>query len=995
MPANPPPTLEQLYLDFLATGNEATLEQWMRRSSPTLRSQALRLGACAADADDLVQETFVAAIQGADRYDASRPLLPWLKGILTFRAARLARNEMRRRHHYELRQQQHISPGANDAMAAIEVDKVPAELDHDVRRAIDDLPERYREPLLQYLLAERSPVEIATSLGVERATVRVRLHRGLRRLRDALQRWALLFGALLLGRRASAATGATALVVFAVVALGAWLLQSSSPAAEALATQSAVQHIARVEIVEEANMQIASALREPADVRMVPGEVIRPSVAAVTVTVRDASGAPMPRVGVTIEPQSGRDPVLHRRGQVTNLIGQVRWSGLAAGNWTVRIDRGQEEALLLGAGSNDHVFAVTTNRRTTGVVIDGAGQPVADAHIWLSSDRTGPWRGQDVARSNADGRFELVAVPEGAFLAARHERLGRSAVHRVGPHVLRSGQPDGPALDGTVQLQLGPAGGRTRVRVTTADGESIVGAAVHCGDSMDADPLWLAQGAAPWRAPPFVARTDATGTVQTAALEPGQHPVFVRANGQAPHRGVLEVQAHVDGVHVIRLAAGARVEGSVQNAQGQAIASALIAFRHPQSCNDVDLLTDASGCFTLDCVPLGASDVFAKSPGHEANAQSVVLTSTQMRRVVLVLPKSVTCHGKLSIGGQPPPLGTQVRTQWPAHALRDRAIVTATNQAGEFLFTGRDHERPQMFVRIADEPLWRDVSALTSWTGANMEVQLPDGFVANSWIRGKCTSDDGVPIHNARVYVWRNQKRWHEVGRTNAQGQYRIGPLPADSYSLFAESTDNKLPTVAGSTFLLEANTEAVSNLRAAMTGEVQVMLTRDDGQPVRDVLMTVQRSDLARRFAISNRADLRQHLEAGDYVLSIMGSSVQWIDAHAFTVQPGATTRVPVRLRAGSKCTLVPQGMPERAHDDVTIVHLHAISGPAWRSTVTLLPGAPLRIGAVLPPGSYAIAHTTSSGDHWSGTVSIASEHDARMPLLVPMHRVDTRQAR
>ena len=194
----PSPPLEQLYRHFLATGDEAALEQCMRRAGPTLRRLARRLGASSDDADDLVQETFVAAIQGADRYDTARPLLPWLKGILTFRAARLARDEVRRRDHY--RRSQELREDHSEDPAAF-----AAELDADVRAAIDDLPERYREPLARYLLAQQSPLEIAQRLGVERATVRTQLHRGLQRLREALRRWALLLLLTLFGRPARAA----------------------------------------------------------------------------------------------------------------------------------------------------------------------------------------------------------------------------------------------------------------------------------------------------------------------------------------------------------------------------------------------------------------------------------------------------------------------------------------------------------------------------------------------------------------------------------------------------------------------------------------------------------------------------------------------------------------------------------------------------------------------------------------------------------------------
>ena len=49
---------------------------------PRLLRMALHLGRDPGDAEDLVQATFLTAIEKAATYDASRPLLPWLTGIL-------------------------------------------------------------------------------------------------------------------------------------------------------------------------------------------------------------------------------------------------------------------------------------------------------------------------------------------------------------------------------------------------------------------------------------------------------------------------------------------------------------------------------------------------------------------------------------------------------------------------------------------------------------------------------------------------------------------------------------------------------------------------------------------------------------------------------------------------------------------------------------------------------------------------------------------------
>ncbi|HEX5052295.1 MAG TPA: sigma-70 family RNA polymerase sigma factor, partial [Planctomycetota bacterium] len=46
-------------------------------------------------AEDLVQTTFVEAMRSAHRYDADRPLLPWLVRILTHHAKKLRRQRNR------------------------------------------------------------------------------------------------------------------------------------------------------------------------------------------------------------------------------------------------------------------------------------------------------------------------------------------------------------------------------------------------------------------------------------------------------------------------------------------------------------------------------------------------------------------------------------------------------------------------------------------------------------------------------------------------------------------------------------------------------------------------------------------------------------------------------------------------------------------------------------------------------------------------------------
>lgn len=958
-----PPPLEQLFREFFTTGNEDSLALWMRRSGPPLRQLGLRLGASAEDVEDLVQETFVAAIQGADRYDPERPMLPWLKGILTFRAARLARDEVRRKHHYQA-----STSSTQDSSPA--PDHAHVELDGDVRQAIDDLPEQYREPLTQYLLAQRSPVEIAEAMGVKRATVRVRLHRGLQRLRDALRRWGAMVLAVLFGRRAAAATAARVAVVLCLTlaALYSW------PAD--LVEDPQVSHAAARETArgDEARGSSGGQVVERVAVTG-PNTKAISRVGTVVIRTQHRHNDPVRGVGVAFEPAFGKDPVLHRRTLVTDELGTAVCADVPVGTWRVQTDRGQQMTIEVTAGAQEHVLTVAGGRHVVGTVVDQASKPVADALVWLSRGVDGPWRGTAVVQTDADGHFELDNVPVGAFLAARHSRHARGAPQKVAPG------------DEHVFLQLAGVGGRVALRVTDV-GRPVADAVVFVGDAMDATPLWLAQGAAPWCPPPFTGRTNARGEFVAEGLEPGEHPVFVRAPGHAPYRAVVRVDALVTRWHDARLLRGATVRGIVCDTAGQGISNALVIFRHDDSSASIDACSDPQGRFVFECLPVGSGQVLAKASGFAVGASHVDL-QTREHDCEVTLAATHDLVGRVLLEGRAPPRGSLLRAIWPPSALRDSTAVAPIDADGRFVFANAvTGNRPLMRIRLGDEPVWRDVDPYAEWHSQELTLRIPGAFVATSWISGRCLGDDGMAIANARIHVCRDG-RWGEVGRTDVTGYYRIGPLPAASYRVFAEATQRDSPTVVTDAFTLAAHSDRRVDLTATPSGVVAIDLRRRDGKPLTDVLWTVQRVDLHRRFAVGNQARMRQRLEAGDYVLSVMGSSVAWIDEHRFTIAPGAATSVSVALQPAHRCTLVLAGFPPRAEDRATTVVIRSVADKDSKPTVTVLPDAPLRLGAVLAPGSYWLEHTALDGSSWRGNFDVATAQEALEPILVSFAQV------
>jgi DNA-directed RNA polymerase specialized sigma24 family protein len=83
--------LEQLFQQFQRTRDPARLGEVFDLCADDLFAVALHLCRDRAADEDLVQSTFLVAIERDGRYEAGRPLRPWLLGILYREAKRLRR----------------------------------------------------------------------------------------------------------------------------------------------------------------------------------------------------------------------------------------------------------------------------------------------------------------------------------------------------------------------------------------------------------------------------------------------------------------------------------------------------------------------------------------------------------------------------------------------------------------------------------------------------------------------------------------------------------------------------------------------------------------------------------------------------------------------------------------------------------------------------------------------------------------------------------------
>jgi RNA polymerase sigma-70 factor (ECF subfamily) len=171
---------EMKLLKRLQAGDERAFDTIYSRHMPPVYRYALRMTGSQSDADDVVQELFLALIRNARGYDPERgELRSYLYG--------LARRLILRRLPAE-------AP-VNDDTPEPAVEDDPFErLDLEqrlelVRTAVASLPAGYREVVVLCDLEEMAYADAAVTMGCAVGTVRSRLHRARAMLLSRMERW--------------------------------------------------------------------------------------------------------------------------------------------------------------------------------------------------------------------------------------------------------------------------------------------------------------------------------------------------------------------------------------------------------------------------------------------------------------------------------------------------------------------------------------------------------------------------------------------------------------------------------------------------------------------------------------------------------------------------------------------------------------------------------------------------------------------------------------
>jgi RNA polymerase sigma factor (sigma-70 family) len=848
--------IDRLFQRYAVHGDVRALGAVFDATAPELLRIACHLVGNQDQAQDLVQDTFLIAIDKRREFAIERRVLPWLCGILVH----LARNAQRaaRRHELALRPVAKVEDPAASAAAA--------EFRAALLTATAALPAAYRSVMALHLQHGMNAVEISSELGRPAGTVRTQLVRGLDLLRRRLPRGFALAPAVVMPnatmlRRmrtavmhratetaavststavsanlsflvlgASAVKNHLAVIVglAAMLTLGGWLAFAggADPSAAHDVGGQGVASTATVAVEGPAAPATTSAPGPAMDRRALPTMPIAASGSLAVQARWRSDGAPASAQVITVlaDGTDGRVAVLD---VVTDDTGSAAFATLPPGMALVQSSTGARADAAIVAGACTAMTLTLDGTALAGRVVDHRGEPVADADVWVSSDvvhrriPAGPayhgQHGQFTLRTDRDGRFATRLTGRQCIAAAKAG---------YGPSLTQfpcAGRRPGQRGPVELVLPLLPAGGAIAVTVRGKGAAAVAGARILAGHEV---PL-LTGDEEPRRAttPAMRGTTDVRGATTLMPLPVGRLPLEVRAADYAPWRGEVDVVAGSTAAIAVELAAGAIVTGVVHDGDGKPLAGALVRHGDVATMRSSLAVTDMHGAYQLIDLPAGKLEVEAAHAAWGKVATTLVAVPDRVERQDLRLPARAAIVGRVFDADGSPAGGCYVTgyggdTHATTYADTDgKFTLTPLSPSVCYSLMAEVHVRGGGLVRP------RLASVLPGSAPVELRVNAPE--VPTARLRGRVLLANGAPAIDCDIeatIVGESLASLHPIA---ADGTFELGPFRAGRVHLAVRATGSHGAPLAefGVHELRDGETNDVGELCVAPAGGLRIQL--------------------------------------------------------------------------------------------------------------------------------------------------------------------------
>ena len=582
--------LSNLFERYRRNGDLQALEQVFDALAGRLLGIALHLCGNAADAEDLLQQTFLLAMERDAAFDPTRRLEPWLAGILHNLARNARRGAVRRR----AEPLPELASNDSGPMAAAAREELLGLL----RTNVDALPQEQRHALRLQLQHGLSPAEIAAALELPPGTVRMRIHRGIEALRKLLPAglavWlftgfssrglaAVRQHVLQAGRAHAAAAGVASAAAIGgllvmkklgvvigialVVLVSAWVAWSDEPAglsSDGSTTAGAVPAVAAAAEVVAAPAATDSTAERTATAA--PTGSLR-----VRVTVRGKGDEIVPVAGTQLAVWAGESPLVPFEGAVhraaTDAAGEAMFAALAPGSWQVHLvaeNDAEPQRVAVAAGAETLLpFERTVENVVRGIVVDADGAPVPGAEVWVLR---GTYLGRYSLpeREDLESRRAAVTDERGRFVVPLMPREGR-----IGAWCMGHGESFGAhaSKEQELRLVLGRAFATLSGVVRDASGAPVPGALVRFTPA-GRDARRAADGTVLAPRVDRLVRTDADGRFRFDGIAPGRVRAWVTAWPRIFAVQELDVAPFASAEVVLQMKDGVSVVGTVRYSDG-------------------------------------------------------------------------------------------------------------------------------------------------------------------------------------------------------------------------------------------------------------------------------------------------------------------------------------------------------------------------------------------------------------------------------------------
>jgi RNA polymerase sigma-70 factor (ECF subfamily) len=990
--------------------------QELLRQAGWLRALARSLVADPSTAEDVVQETWIAALRHPPSSGAAPR--PWLARVARNAASNLRRSVQRQALRERAREPERAANAPEQAAEE-------AEIQQRLAAAVAALDEPLRTVVVLRYYRGQDSAAIGRQLGIPAGTVRWRLKRALDELRLALdrasggerERWLsaltpialarphdlppagagplVLAGALLMKKLALVA----ALVALAALAWryrpAAGRAADGSPpdGVSAAATVPGAEPLAQPE--SEAGERVERAAVE-ARAAQVHGSLL--------VHVRWSDGSSAAGVGLIVRPAD--DPLGDRRALalVSDPEGLVRVERIHAGTVRLEGDRGGELEVAVEPGRESAVeLVLPPGIDLEGTVSDPSGAPVAGAEILLVAGLDARVGGRDwlatriVARTDALGGYAVRAAGSAFGVCARAENHVPSYLEPLEEHPPAGGPLRLDFVLREVQLAL-------RGIVLDPQRRPVAGALVAAGDGRGMGYLledWVQRSCVGM--PVVESAADGTflarGVLQTGDLE---IPVAVMADGFPIRLARVAGDLGATSFGEIVLAAPASIAGVVRGPSGEPVPAARLSVQALDGLAPSDVpfplpqaLADGAGRFTLELVAPGRTPIRIEPPaGLDLGPGFAVaqVEAGQELELQVLLPADGTIRGRARDARGRALADHSIR--WTSQTSHRAEPAVTTDAEGRFELAPA--MAPPYTLDLVPPGGWKALASLADVAPGPGEVELavPElGSVGGTFLdEGRRAPPPGTepsvstgPLRRAPpspdgMRIFLTERRTRSAWSPERTGErFLFEGIPPGTYRLTIR--DEQAIVLRSDWFLLRPGQHLdLGTIRSERAGSLVLSLPEDAGEWLTAVIRTPELD--AASFTEARGSELvAPELSPGTWYVEVDASGMAGLSL-PFEIRPGEETRLALELEPGTDRTFVCSFPPDAPWNELRVLvlagdgRLH-LAQSRWRAR----DGSPSFL-VTLPVGTFALEAETDTGLAARGTIVVPSLAPQEEPL-------------